>query len=640
MRSIIRRRHWMFLVFALTTCTDVPVQLPTALKSTLDDRLSVRGRVCTALPDPDNFPVKIIFLVDSSGSMCVSDPPGAQASAGFCERALSTMTNNGFPLPETPGRVRALQDLMERFSAQRNVSVALIPFETSFGHVYPPSGFVAADDGQLPDAIKNLQNQLGKGTDYQGALDEAYRRIEADILGASRASLPRTKYVVILLTDGTPYPRCAGVDNLDPSQYATASNPAGIWKDNPASFCNTPEVNVKPDGSKVIADFVAGTDRNQNYQLWDPIDRLMTLRDKYNIGELHLHTILLFNTAAAQACGSICLTDLYNGMATAQDAHDVAAWTLKQMAVEHGNGTFQEFNDQASIQLGSLDYSSLYTRYVQKTFLASNRFAYPDLDGPKVDSDGDGAIDEHDNTKVLGTSNLNVDSDGDGFPDAFEIAHRADGFDPLVADARGCKPTCRDVDGDGLSQAMESYLGTDPTLPDTDADGIPDGIEAMFGLDPLVPNNRLSDRDLDGVPDILELFQHTNPLLDDRGVHARDGYSYQLTEVPQSDGRVCYDFLVSNIRLLTPDAANGQHGYNFITLTFAEAPEGGVGRDYGAWKEACVIAQFAPPSLRKPQGPEITVPPEAFRSLASIRRVPGSLLPAEDANNPICVRPP
>ena len=644
------------LVLSTGACTEALLQPQVSTESTLDDRLQIRGKVCTEPPNPSSFPVKVVFLIDSSGSMCVSDGPGSQATPGLCEQVGATLQAKGIT---QPGRVRALKAVLARFQNQPNVSVALIPFDSKIANVYPDTGFVPASDGALPTLVDGLQNALGKGTDYQGALAEAYARIDADVQKTNRSELPRTKYVVILFTDGAPYPRCTSDDNdSDQTVYATPARPWGIWRDNPPTFCNPvldaqgnitvdpnlicdvtdPSCDATDPNNQSVLNFTTGADRNQNYQIFDAADRLMALREKHNIGEIRLHTIMLFNTEAVALLGDIGLTDLYNlPGATAQEAHDVSKWILTELAVHHGNGTYQEFTTQADIDLGSLDYTSLASRFVQKSLLVSNTAAFPRLDGPVVDSDGDGLPDDLDAAQVLGTSRLSIDSDQDGFPDAFEASHRAQGFDPVSPDPRGCKSVpgsftapydCSDSDGDLLTVALEAYLGTDPTLVDTDADGIPDGVEVMAGLDPLTANGQLLDKDLDGIPDVQEIFNHTNPLIDDRGVHARDSYRYEVTATAQDNGSVCYEFLVSNLRLLTPDRASGQHGYNFITLTFGEAPEGSVSRDYGLWKMACVYAQFAPPSVRLPAGPELTLTQTDWQRLATISRARDTLVPS------------
>ena len=47
-----------------------------------------------------------------------------------------------------------------------------------------------------------------------------------------------------------------------------------------------------------------------------------------------------------------------------------------------------------------------------------------------------------------------------------------------------------DTDGDGLSNAAESFFGTDPQNPYTDGDGLNDGEEVNdYHTDPTVPDN-------------------------------------------------------------------------------------------------------------------------------------------------------
>jgi hypothetical protein len=634
-------------------CTNALLEPMPFAETSLDDRLQVRGSVCTSPPNSTDFPVKVEFLIDKSGSMCVTDPPGSQQTGNFCEQRNPA----GVPVP---GRVLALQDLiLRRFAGQPNVYVAVDPFESKVSNSFPAiteNGpfFHPASHAGLPQQIRDLQANLGKGTDYEGALSAAYRRIEADIqhtLRSSPAQLPRTKYVVILLTDGTPYPRCSMNDDLPADQYATPEHPELIWRDGPADppspsgakgFCNAGNGDIVE-----VPGFYGATDRNQNYQLWDGVDRLMSLKDKYNIGDIRLHTILLFSLEAVRACGAICLdpvTGLFPGMPSPEAAESVARWTLQQMAEVHGNGTFQEFTDAASIQLGAVDYSSLASRYVVKTLMASNEYASPSETGPVPDSDGDGIPDERDSPRSLGTSRFDTDTDRDGFTDAFEDSHRAEGFDPLVPDPRGCLSVagkftaqydCSDTDHDGAMLPQEVYLGTNPTLPDSDADGVLDGAESKRGLDPQKTNSSIGDLDSDGVTDILESLYHTDPLVDDRTVHAATQYHYHVA--PRVDGnRNCYDFVISNLKLVKTDRASGLIGFNYITVTFGEAPESGVQRDYGAWRQACVLAQFVPPSLRIPQGPEVVLEDSDFRPIGQLQQQRGSLMPPDAAVDRVC----
>src|SRR2546430_13838945 len=70
--------------FAVSCADAVLDPKPTTLDG-VDDRLTITGTVCTDPPDVASFPVKILFLVDKSGSMCITDPPGSQASNTFCQ---------------------------------------------------------------------------------------------------------------------------------------------------------------------------------------------------------------------------------------------------------------------------------------------------------------------------------------------------------------------------------------------------------------------------------------------------------------------------------------------------------------------------------------------------------------------------
>ncbi|MFL5321547.1 MAG: cell-cell cohesion protein MtsD [Myxococcaceae bacterium] len=619
-------------VFLLAGCTDAVVQPKPEAVNNVDDRLTLAGRVCSDTPDPTGFPVKVVVIIDESGSMCVSDPPGSQEGSGFCEQAAVQAIIP--PGVTEPARVRALRRLLQQFSTQPNVSVSIVPFETNVKNTWPQtvgqgqSRFVPASD--VPDTyIAGLQNQLGKGTDYQGALSYAYRLVSGDIADTAEQNpevLPRTRYVVVFLTDGTPYPRCSANDNLPPTSYATPSQPDLIWADSSSAvdFCNGLDF-----GNDAIDGFDGGVDRNQNYQLFSLIDKMMELKDQYNVGDIRLHTVLLFNEAAVQACGSICqdLYGTYPGVAQAQypqAAKQIASWTLQQFA-QRGNGIYQEFNNGniQNLGLGALNYTSLSSPFVMKTLMVQSLSSFPGENGRVVDSDGDGLPDTVDNKFTYATSPYLADSDSDGFDDMFEHRHKAQGFEPANdKDSRGCDPAspltpgCNpttDTDGDELTQWAEDYLKTRPGIQDSDSDGIPDGMEVRFGLDPLKRDADKVDTDGDGISDADEIKAGSDPTRPDHDFYDRYGYLYETTADPQADGSICYDFSVSNIQLVTPPSRAGtRQGFNLFKIWFAEAPQSGVATDYGVWRTACVWAQYDPP-VREPAGSELRVTERNFR---------------------------
>ena len=613
----------LVLAVVLCSCSDANLEKKAAQINALDDHLSIRGRVCTDPPDPNGFPVKVVILVDQSGSMCISDPPGSQGTAGLCEQFAAAV---GIPVP---ARVRALQALVAQFAPQPNVQVTIVPWDTNVKNVWPPvtTGQRFARPIGIDTYIQNLQSQLGKGTDMQGALSYAYGVIASDITDLNTNNpqlLPRTRYVVVFLTDGTPYPRCSANDDL--SVYADPQHPDLIWADSLPDFCNL----TNAQGSDAIDGFVPGTDRNQNYQLFSYIDQIMQLKPSYNVGDIRLHTVLIFSDAGVATCNSLGLLcqdiyGVYPNTAPAdypEAAREVATWLLQQMAAR-GNGVFQMFrnNDIQNMGLGGLDYTSLASRNVVKSLIVRSLRSDPRVSGRVVDSDGDGLPDDQDQPFIHGTNQFVADTDGDCFDDNFEVLHSDLGFDPAVKDIRGCDPAspltrncvCRDTDGDGLSQFAEAYLKTRPGLVDSDGDGLPDGLEAQYGLDPLTPNYNV-DTDNDGIPDIEEIRAGTDPTVPDHNLYDLAAVHYTSSPTVQPDGSVCYDYVVSNLELVTPPSGVGanQAGYNLFKIWFAEAPESAVSSDYGVWKAACAWAQYDQAGIRVPAGPDIEVDDAAF----------------------------
>ncbi len=621
-----------------SACSDNFLQPKENEPTNIDNRLTLKGEVCTSPPNPAQFPVKVVLIIDQSGSMCVSDPPGSQGVMGFCEDALANITmNSGIAIPPEPARVRAVKRLLTSFRTQPNVKVTIVPFETNIKGAWPTnvppntSKFVPmADDSFYQDAIARVgsyQSELGKGTDYQGALAYAYGVIAADIALVERTNpeeLPRTRYVTVFLTDGVPFPRCAANDSLPMPAYADYLHPELIWADafGAQTFCNATDP-MDPD---TITGFVAGTDRNQNYQLYSYVDNMMELKSSHNVGDVRLHTILLFNEEAVRNCGPIC-QDLYGRYTTANgafEAHEIARYILRKLA-ERGNGIYQEYNDWAGIgqiSLGAIDYSSLVAKNVMKTLVVRSLTAAPGDEDRLLDADGDGLIDDMDNDFFAQTwkaQKFNADSDGDCFDDNFEVMHYDEGFRPDVKDGRGCDPSspltmgcnCRDNDGDGLSQYAEDYLGTRISVFDSDGDGIPDGLEARYGLDPLSAQVSGLDTDGDGNPDYAEYKADSNPIRRDNRFFDKNGYEYEITPLPQTDNTMCYRFAVSNLQLVTTDAQQNvdRLGFNLFKVYFAESPESGVATDYGVWRTACAWAQYAPPTIRVPAGPEIDFGP-------------------------------
>ncbi len=561
-----------------------------------DDRLTLSAHVCTTPADVATFPVKVVLVVDQSGSMCISDPPGAQASPGFCDMALAAVGT----IPTEPARVRAMKRLLTTLSMRPEVSVAMVPFATHLIGPWPSNGGFASlaepqNYANLMSRVSSLQSELGKGSDLQGALEFARTLIVNDIARVEltdRSQLPRTRYVVVLLSDGAPFPRCSVNDNLPAGSYADPANPDRPWADSAGatSYCNT----IDPADPEAIPGLVAGGDRNQNAQLFAEVDRLAELKAARRVGDIRFHTQLLFNAQAISSCGPIC-DDVFGSFTnvppsqSSQAAQSVGRWLLQRLA-ERGAGTYSEATDSAALANLVLpqDYGSLVSQNQVKAFIVRPMTSVPGQVDRERDSDGDGLPDALEQA----TNAMKRDTDGDCFDDGFEVARAGAGFDPLVRDVRGCDPqaaatpgcVCRDVDGDGLSQFAEAFLGSSPTLVDSDADGVHDGLEARWRLDVLQPSSALFDTDSDTVSDPEEVRGGSDPLVADPGFRAVNTVKYSVTTSAGANGTTCYDFTVENLQRL--------EGSNLFHLEVAEAPMSNASVDYGVWRSACLWAKY------------------------------------------------
>jgi len=97
-----------------------------------------------------------------------------------------------------------------------------------------------------------------------------------------------------------------------------------------------------------------------------------------------------------------------------------------------------------------------------------------------------------------------------------------------------------DIDGDDLSNDIETGIGADPRDPDSDDDGIPDGYEFdhIPILDPLSAGDATSDPDDDGLTNLEEYLNGTSPVFadsDDDGVDDLMEMDCGMNPLNQSD---------------------------------------------------------------------------------------------------------
>lgn len=568
-------------------CTQANLQAIDDVEINLVDNLvELNGEVCTDPPEATDFPVKIMFMIDGSGSMQFVDNP--------TRRAL------------------AVEEVILRLRANPSVSFAVIRFNESDVVLTKPGTNITADDplgvdlsgaftrdpAILQQAVQGLR-VADSVTDYQGALSTAFQILASDMLNSAPADLGRTKYVLLFLSDGDPFPDCCSVESQAMGLCDRARN---------IPFCENPDqIRTNPTQLPWLA---AGEDYNQPHQIRAAVQDIMDLAESFNVGELRMHTAFLFDPSLVSSLDANGCYNLGGGIVLV--CPDEARELLGMMA-EVGDGVFRDFSAAEEIDFLGFDLLNIKRENAMKNLIVTNTNLYATSNGLVVDSDGDGL---HDDLEFeLGLDRLSRDSDGDGFSDTLEYKFRRNGFNPEQP-SPGCELDSdrTDLDADGLLRCEEIILRTAADIFDTDADGVPDGLELVAGTDPSV-SDALADSDLDGVRNGDEIRVHTGIGFAEAFDRPGLSYRYRTNELGvNEEGGQCYEFRVRNVQLGTPLARPGErgtYGRNDLFVYMAQAPFDDP-NDFGTYKVACVRARYVAPDFKDPPDGLIDLTPENF----------------------------
>lgn len=572
-RSVFQWASLLLVLLSLFACTEAKLEaVQPDPPPPLDDKLSLEGRVCTRIPRDELFPVKILFVIDTSNSMAITDTESQAARAVF--------------------------QVIDRYRGNPSVKFGVIAFDSRTEILTTDEsgqpGFTASPDLARIDTRLRAPDLA---TDYQGALAAVYTTLFQDMSRSSPEERARSKYVVIFFSDGNPDPQCFA----DPARAAEQPFVCGIPRERWPDLLDPPAGYSPEEFQTFFSDMEAGKDYNTEEQILTKVEELMDLQELFHVSELRLHTGFLFDPSVMEG--------------PFKDAFRLdreAGIALLQKMKDAGMGTFTEFTSGGEISFLNVNYAS-----VKKTYQLKNLFAFNSnvntLDGTlRVDSDGDGIPDEeelalglcaYDAPNPACKNGPAIDSDGDGYGDLFEHRMRGQGFDPLLPSLIPCENPGLDTDGDGLTDCEEAILGTRPDSFDTDGDGIPDGLEFRFGLDPLDPTDAYGDLDADGIRNIDEIRANGAPLVREPSTQPPPRYRYQIKEAEeQADGSLCYSFRIDRITLMTTRGKTaGERGKNRIWLYFIEGPPNDP-RDFGFMRSACVDARFVEPFLKRPAG--------------------------------------
>lgn len=547
------------LLLLLCGCTDVDLfRAPGLGDGPVDNKLAVQSSFCTEDPNELKFPVKILFVVDTSQSMIRTDPTGQ--------------------------RLLAVQDVIDAFIPDPGVEFGIISFNGATAVLTTnAAGFdgFTRDRPELDSAIVQL-GMAGSTTDYEGAVSNAFRVLADDMQNSREEDLARAKYVIIFVSDGLPNP-------VDPP-LNTKTSILSLVED----ITNLSRI-FRPKEIAFHTALILSESSRTGFRCTDvELDGGM----QQCVGQPNA-------LACAQAGGCTWI-----------GVQAEAETLLTEMAKE-GNGTFRSFPNGEEINFLKVDFTSIRRIFSLKNLIATNTNTRPRLaffgandriGRASPDSDGDG-LDDEEETK-LGTNLLSRDTDGDGFNDFIEVRLVASGYDPLDPSDADCKLELDrlDSDGDELLDCEERFVGTSKVFVDSDADGTPDQVELRYLTNP-VNNDSKADLDFDGARNAEEIRGHSDPIVNDASDRSSIAYRYEVVQTGLTeDGRSCYDFKIENVTL----AETVDGGKNRVLIYVDQAPFDDP-TDFGTFRVACVEQLYIAPDFRDPPYPVVEIGPDAFK---------------------------
>lgn len=455
------------LAVLLAACTSSYLEVPPPPpKVTTPTTVNLSGSFCTEDPKALLAPVKILFVLDYSQSMVVSDPTTQRGEA-----VVQVMQRLG----QSPGVFYAI----ELFRGDVNVITKTTApdgsqmdgFQSST--TLDPAAVRVALHAGLP-APETVDQQT---TDYIGALSRARGLIEDDVIRgqADPDQLARTTYVVIFLSDGIP------TKNFPPG-----CQPGGSGG-NACPLC-LPSIE-------------------------DEIVKIQRLENN-GVGKVVIDTALVFNNPDAPP-----------PPITVQRA---SASLLDCMAVD-GHGDFRNFASGEPIDFLGFDFQALQRLYLLKNLLVTNVNARPgtfeaDSDGDGLsdaeelklgsnplsrDTDGDGYGDL---LEARFPNNFHIASPDPGCPPQARGDRDGDGLTDCEEIFIGTSEIRYDSDKDGAPDYIEWIMGTRPSSPDMAEDPDRDGLTNLLELRGHTDPNVADAQSLSDTAQRFSLASHGAPI--------------------------------------------------------------------------------------------------------------------------------
>ena len=614
-------------ICAYAACTNTNLQPPPGPDpGAFDNELAIEGEFCTSAPTDLVFPVHVGFIVDTSGSMQFTDPSdNTVTTVGNPLSCQQNCINSGGTTtqcqmvcsnPTNPGRQAAVQAVINRFANNPQFFAFIEAFNGRpiFNGRHPTEKGYTNSIAVLNQGIASLA-EAEITTDYQGALAGALLTMQQQLLKMNPADIPRSKFIMIFLSDGAPNPECeagCGNDNFDPPIPGINADwcdvPADEWCDEfntpPGPLCDL-QMSLYPEMRAPCLAY------NTDDLIIQKVLEMKKLAEDAGVSEFAFHTAFLYRELPTALKQLLVIPD-----------RSEAEPLLQKMAAA-GGGEYRSFADGQAIDFLNINYTAVQRPLGIKSFAVSNTNALPALTTLDIDTDGDGLSDDVE--LDLGSDILKLDTDGDGYNDKLEADRTQLGFDPTdpAKPARLCTGVedQNDEDGDGLRRCEEVVLGTNPRAADSDRDAIDDRLEFLFGSDPR-KNDALDDPDFDEKLVLEEILNHTDPTVKDPVMTSDFRYIYDLREKDEKPDRTfCTDFRVSRVRLVTTKLREkfGTTGYNEIELTLNEGIDDP--NSFGNQKIACVRARYVEGAFKDPADGKVSVKATDFYPLRQYRQL-------------------
>ena len=496
----------------------------------MDQSATVNGSYCASSPESLIFPVKILIILDDSGSMATSD--------------------------ENFRRLDASKQLIDLLLPKDGIFFGIENFQNGQPQMLTNAPYFTHERSPLDSALSQGLHAPAGNTPYLGVLSLAHTALTADIQANPEMST-RTRYVVLLLSDGAP------TDELFPPY---------------------PQIQ---DVAKMIKGLENGT---------------------IHAGEVTIHTA--FVRSPANTSNS---NNPQDGINLLTEIAKIGEGEFKNF--ENGEQIdFRNF-DASSLSRDFRTYSPVMVTNITARLTPDGYEADSDADGlvdslekkigtdpTKRDTDGDGCGDMIE-YKYFRWDPLK--------PGRTSSPRHCDCTDQEIKS---------DKDGDFLNDCEERLLTLNDSKPDSDlsmsGDAAPDNmidyLEMIYNLGRLKADAG-DDYDNDGLTNLNELVLHLDPSWDE-GDQKRDDYKYlyDIRPKPDSGNKDCYLFTVKNVTLVkTLASSDHKAGENVFLLYFAEGPQD---NPY-AENAIRILKMVVPYDANASTGPTMEINPDQFQLL-------------------------